>query len=91
MIACGENPICAWISVTDSGEGLTPAQTARLFRRFQGSGASPGYGIGLPLAQTILRGQNGDLDVDADGLPPHVAALTGDAYSGATFTLKVYR
>jgi signal transduction histidine kinase len=91
LIACGENPICAWISVTDSGEGLRPAQIARLFRRFQSSGTSSGYGIGLPLAQTILRGQNGDLEVDGSGLPPHVAALTDDAYSGATFTLKLYR
>ena len=89
LIACGENPICAWISVTDSGQGLKPAQIARLFRRFQG-GAPSGYGIGLPLAQTILRGQNGDIDVDGEGLPPYVAALTNEAYTGATFTLKLY-
>ena len=91
FIACGENPICQWISVTDSGKGLKPAQIARLFRRFQGSGAPSGYGIGLPLAQTILRGQNGELEVDGHGLPPHVAALTDKDYPGATFTLKVYR
>ncbi len=92
LIACGENPICTWISVTDSGEGLRPAQIARLFRRFQGSGAASGYGIGLPLSQTILRGQNGDLEVDGGGgLPPHVAALTDEPYTGATFTLKLYR
>ncbi|MFH1511985.1 MAG: HAMP domain-containing sensor histidine kinase [Bacillota bacterium] len=93
LIACGENPICAWISVSDSGEGLKPAQIARLFRRFQGAGAASGYGIGLPLAQTILRRQNGDLEADGGvgGLPPHVAALTDDKYPGATFTLKLYR
>jgi signal transduction histidine kinase len=91
LIACGENPICAWISVTDSGEGLKPTQIMSLFRRFHGSGTASGYGIGLPLAQTILRGQNGDLEVDGSGLPPHVAELTNDVYSGATFTLKLYR
>jgi signal transduction histidine kinase len=92
LIACGENPICTWISVTDSGGGLKPVQIARLFRRFQGGGAASGYGIGLPLARTILRGQNGDLEVDGGGgLPPHVAALTDGQYSGATFTLKLYR
>ncbi|MBN1777078.1 MAG: HAMP domain-containing histidine kinase [Clostridiales bacterium] len=90
LIACGENPIAAWISVTDSGEGLKPGQIARLFRRFQGDGTA-GYGIGLPLAQTILRGQNGDIEVDGSGLPPHVAELTDEEYSGATFTLKLYR
>lgn len=93
LIACGENPISTWISVTDSGEGLQPAELSRIFRRFQGGEGSPGYGIGLPLSQTILRGQNGDLEADSGlyGLPPHVAALTADAYSGATFTLKLYR
>jgi signal transduction histidine kinase len=90
LITCGENPISAWISVTDSGKGLQTEQLARLFRRFQG-GAPGGYGIGLPLAQTILRGQNGDIDVDGAGLPPHVAALTEDQYTGATFTLKLYK
>ena len=90
FIACGENPICAWISVTDSGQGLKPDRIARLFRRFQ-SGAPAGYGIGLPLAQTILRGQNGDIEVDGEGLPPHVKALTGEPYTGATFTLKLYK
>jgi len=93
FIACGENPICAWISVTDSGEGLNSKQIAGLFRRFQGSGAPSGYGIGLPLSRTIMRGQSGDLEVDSGsyGLPPHVAALTDAKYPGATFTLKVYR
>ena len=90
LIACGENPICGWISVTDSGSGLKTEQIARLFRRFQ-SGAPAGYGIGLPLAQTILRGQNGDIEVDGDSLPPHVTALTDEPFSGATFTLKLYK
>lgn len=90
LIACGENPICAWISVTDNGKGLGPDRIFRLFRRFQG-GAPAGYGIGLPLAQTILRGQNGDIEVDGNELPPHVAALTQEPYVGATFTLKLYR
>ena len=93
FIGCGENPISAWISVTDSGEGFTTEQMMRLFRRLQGGDESTGYGIGLPLAQTIMRGQHGDVGADSGsyGLPPHVAALTDEPYSGATFTLKVYR
>ncbi len=90
FIACGTNPICSWISVTDSGNGMQPEQIGRLFRRFQG-GAPAGYGIGLPLALTILRRQNGDIEVDGDSLPPHVAALTDTPYTGATFTLKIYQ
>ena len=65
----------------------------RLFRRLQGGDDSAGYGIGLPLAQSIMRRQNGDIGADSGsyGLPPHVAALTDEPYTGATFTLKVYR
>ena len=93
FIGCGENPICAWISVTDSGAGLQAMEISRLFRRFQGGDSSAGYGIGLPLAQSILRQENGDIGVDSGsfGLPPHVAALTSLPLTGATFTLKIYR
>jgi signal transduction histidine kinase len=93
FIACGENPICTWISVTDSGKGLRSEQLARLFRRFQGGDGSSGYGIGLPLAQSIIRRQTGDIEADSGiyGLPPHVAALTQETFTGATFTLKLYR
>ena len=93
LIACGENPISAWLSVTDSGAGIPTSEISRLFRRFQGGDAARGYGIGLPLAQSILRRQNGDLEVDSGlyGLPPHVAALTDLPLTGATFTLKVFR
>ena len=79
-IASGSNPISSWISVTDSGAGITTAQTANLFKRFEGSRSDKGYGIGLPLALAILRGQNGDIEVDRGG--------NGQ---GATFTLKLYK
>jgi len=93
FIGCGENPLSAWISVTDSGTGFTSEEMMRLFRRLQGGDDSAGYGIGLPLAQSIMRRQNGDIGADSGsyGLPPHVAALTDEPYTGATFTLKVYR
>jgi signal transduction histidine kinase len=79
-IEAGENPICAWISVTDSGKGIPKSEIANLFKRFQDTGNESGYGIGLPLALAILRSQNGDIEVDG-----------GDAHTGATFTLKLYR
>ena len=78
-IESGVNPICTWISVTDSGEGLTNNQIAGLFKRFKGSRSDTGYGIGLPLALAIMRGQDGDIEVDGGG--------NG---IGATFTLKFY-
>lgn len=78
-IVSGRNPICAWISVTDSGAGIAKADIAKIFKRFEGSRSNKGYGIGLPLALAIMRGQNGDIEV----------APGGDK-SGATFTLKFY-
>ena len=79
-IESGANPICAWVSVTDSGAGIPRRETANLFKRFEGSRSAQGYGIGLPLALAILRGQNGDIEIDGGG--------NG---SGATFTLKFFK
>jgi len=62
-IECGANPICSWISVTDSGAGIANEDIPGLFRRFEGSRSEQGYGIGLPLALAIMRGQNGDIEV----------------------------
>jgi signal transduction histidine kinase len=76
-IESGINPICKWISVTDSGEGITKDKIAALFKRFAGSGNDKGYGIGLPLALAIMRGQNGGIEVCGIG-------------SGATFTFKFF-
>ena len=78
-IEAGMNPICSWISVTDEGPGLERAQIAKLFKRFEG-GNSQGYGIGLPLALTIMKNQFGDIDVDPGG-----------KNQGATFTLKFFK
>ena len=78
-IVSGMNPICKWVSVTDSGDGIESTKIAGLFRRFEGSRSDKGYGIGLPLALAILRGQGGDIEVDGGG--------NG---TGATFSLKFY-
>jgi len=80
QIESGANPICTWISVTDSGQGLELAQIAKLFRRFEGSESNTGYGIGLPLALAIMRGQGGDIEVTGGGRG-----------QGASFALKLFR
>ncbi|GHU49046.1 hypothetical protein FACS1894127_1190 [Clostridia bacterium] len=77
-IQSGANPICAWVSVTDSGKGISKSEIPGLFKRFQGSRSDTGYGIGLPLALAIMRSQNGDIEV-------------GSGDKGATFTLKLYK
>jgi len=78
-ITVGANPVSTWISVTDQGRGLDRSQIAKIFKRFEGSNNSKGYGIGLPLALTIMKSQFGDIDVDGGGKG-----------KGATFTLKFY-
>lgn len=80
IIESGINPICSWISVTDSGDGISMAKIANLFKRFEATHNDKGYGIGLPLALAIMRGQNGDIEIDGGG--------NG---MGATFTLKFYK
>jgi len=76
-IAAGENPICKFISVTDAGEGIPLTKVKSLFQRFGGN--AQGTGIGLPLAKAIMRGQQGDIEVDGGGKG-----------LGATFTLKFF-
>jgi signal transduction histidine kinase len=63
-IDCGENPICSWISVTDSGAGIANTDIPKLFKRFEGSRSDKGFGVGLPLALAIMRGQGGDIEVE---------------------------
>lgn len=79
-IESGGNPVCKWISVTDSGDGIAKNKIASLFKRFEGSRSDKGYGIGLPLALAIMRGQNGDIDIDGGG-----------SGKGAEFILKFYK
>ena len=79
-IESGVNPICTWVCVTDSGDGIEGNKIANLFKRFEGSRSDKGYGIGLPLALAIMHSQDGDIEVNG-----------GQNGSGATFTLKLYK
>ncbi len=80
VVESGENPIYRWISVTDAGEGLSKEQLSVLFRRYESSRKENGYGIGLPLALSIMRAQNGEIEV-----------LPGGQGVGATFIMKFYK
>ena len=80
VIDSGDNPIYQWISILDSGEGMKEEQYAALFKRFEHSTNENGFGIGMPLALSIIRGQGGDIDIDFGG--------NG---KGATFFIKFYK
>ena len=80
VIDSGENPLYQWLSVQDSGRGLSREEMASLFTRFGSTKHGKGFGIGLPLALAIMRAQHGDIEVDAGGKG-----------QGATFTLKFYK
>lgn len=80
VVDSGVNPIYRWISITDSGEGLNREQYAGLFKRFTYSTSDNGYGIGIPLALSIVRGQNADIDIESGGKG-----------TGAIFKIKFYK
>lgn len=63
-IDSGENAIYSWISVRDHGEGIDKKEYATLFQRFQSSANESGFGIGMPLALSIMKGQGGDIDIE---------------------------
>lgn len=76
----GENPLYTWLSITDAGDGIPMERMKCLFQRFENSQNENGYGVGLPLALAIVRGQNGDIEV-----------APGGNGTGATFTVKFYK
>lgn len=79
-IDSGKNPMYDWISVKDNGVGMNRNQYAALFKRFEYSTNENGFGIGMPLALSIVKGQNGDIDVD----------FGGDG-QGTTFIIKFFK
>lgn len=79
-ILCGENPLYTWLSVEDSGNGLSQEGLRSLFQRFEYSDNIKGFGIGLPLALSIMREQKGEIEVEAGGKG-----------RGACFTMKLYK
>ncbi|MCL2604793.1 MAG: HAMP domain-containing histidine kinase [Defluviitaleaceae bacterium] len=80
LIGAGFNPLCKWLSVTDAGKGIPNIEIKGLFQRFGGTHKKQGTGIGLPLALAILRGQNGDIEVNG-----------GNSGTGAVFTMRFYK
>ncbi|MCB2343257.1 sensor histidine kinase [Clostridium estertheticum] len=75
-----QNPICTQIIIEDNGEGFKKKDIPHLFTRFYKgeNSAKDSVGIGLALAQSIVKKQNGEIRAENK--------KTG----GASFTIKFY-
>lgn len=65
-IAWDASPAAIKISVTDNGDGIAPEDLPHIFKRFYRSRKSQdtqSAGLGLPLAKSIVEGQDGLLSV----------------------------
>jgi signal transduction histidine kinase len=60
------DPDTLQVRVQDSGPGIAPADQARLFEplfRARSAAGRPGFGLGLPLAQKVVRLHGGQLEI----------------------------
>jgi two-component system sensor histidine kinase BaeS len=55
------------INVIDTGPGIDAAQLGEVFDRFVKSEDSPGSGLGLSIARSLVRGHGGDVEIAATG------------------------
>lgn len=77
-ISWDTSPITTRIMISDDGHGIAPEDIHHIFKRFYRNSKSsdtPGVGLGLPLAKSIVEGQGGTISVQST---PH---------TGTTFTL----
>ena len=70
-----------WISVSDNGPGVAPADQERIFEPFKRGEAAnrfpQGMGLGLAIARDIVHAHGGEID------------LTSAPGEGATFTIRL--
>lgn len=67
-IAGAEVNETATVTITDSGIGMSDETQTRIFERFfraDDSHSTPGFGLGLPIAQTIIEKHHGRIDVES--------------------------
>jgi signal transduction histidine kinase len=65
MVEVGEDPQPAcFIAVSDDGPGIDPDFLPRVFEKFEKSSFSPGTGLGLYMARTIIEALDGSISVE---------------------------
>ena len=78
-ISWDRTPAMVRISIADNGDGIAEEDIHHIFKRFYRSRhtlETPGIGLGLPLAKSIVEGQGGFL------------AVQSKLHRGTTFTLS---
>lgn len=80
-IEYGENPIYTYISIKDTGEGISDKDIHHIFERFyKGENAGKdSVGIGLAFARQIINMENGSIEV------------TSQKGEGSSFFIKFYK
>lgn len=67
--SCGRKKVCLWVK--SEGNVIPEGQRKAIFRRFYRGDASrssqDGYGLGLAIAQVIVKNHKGSLGVECDG------------------------
>jgi two-component system sensor histidine kinase BaeS len=71
----------AEIVVSDTGEGIPPADLDRVFDRFQRRADSGGSGLGLTIARDLVAAHGGTIAAESDGVAGH----------GTTFRVRLPR
>ena len=54
------------VTVRDTGSGMSADELGRVFDRFYRSAASPGSGLGLPIARDLVRAHGGSITATSD-------------------------
>ncbi len=80
-LKAAQNPLYTEIVIRDEGEGIAPEDLPHLFERFYRGkhNSTESVGIGLSLAQKIITGQNGTIQVK------------NGTECGAVFTIRFYK
>lgn len=68
VISWEASPLCTILRISDNGDGIAPEELHHIFKRFYRSSQSsdtPGIGLGLPLAKSIVEGQGGTIAVQS--------------------------
>lgn len=73
-----DNPIYTSILIEDNGGGIKSEYMNKIFQRFYKTPDSNGFGLGLAMAKTIIKNNNGEISVE-------------NRKDGAIFNIKFYK